>query len=282
MKSFFVSIGNFFKRGWEKLKSFFKKLGNGIVLYFRKSFDYIKNKWKKDDKTVITMPQLILTVVYVVALIVSNLISAQLIVMPWANVSGFIGNTFGKMTSAIIVFPIVCILSDIFSEIFLYRYSRITCYIAFVLNLFVDLILSLVASIDITGDGAEAFKQLFGGSGMGWCVLFASFLALLAGDLVDDLVFSKMKDKHPNDHKSFGFRAVLSTVFGQLIDSCIYLPLALIVFPTWFHGSPYITGWACLGMIAMQIVIKVLYEIITLPLTKLIVKKVKIAHDNSK
>ncbi|MBR7037588.1 VUT family protein [bacterium] len=32
------------------------------------------------------------------------------------------------MTGAIIIFPITYILSDVFSEVYGYRWSRITCY----------------------------------------------------------------------------------------------------------------------------------------------------------
>ena len=59
--------------------------------------------------------QLILTIVYVVALMISNLISARIF-----NFFAF------SMTSAVIVFPITYILSDLFSEVYGYNYSRLT------------------------------------------------------------------------------------------------------------------------------------------------------------
>ena len=85
-------------------------------------------------------------------------------------------------------------------------------------------------------------------------VLIASFLAFIVGGLVDDLVFKKLKDKHPNDMKGFGFRAILSSLFGELVDSLIFLPIA-------FLGQMPLKTLAI--MTILQVVIKTGYEIIS-------------------
>ena len=43
-------------------------------------------------------------------------------------------------------FPLSYILSDVFSEVYGYRWSRVTCYIAFAMNIFMVLIFELTLS----------------------------------------------------------------------------------------------------------------------------------------
>ena len=69
-------------------------------------------------------------------------------------------------------------------------------------------------------------------------MLVASFTAYMMGDLLNDVVFAKIKNKyHNNDNKKFGIRAVLSTLCGQLLDSSIYLPLGFGLLPLIFGGN---------------------------------------------
>ena len=72
----------------------------------------------------VSVLQIILTVLFVGTLMVSNIISARLF-----NFFGF------GMTCAVVVFPITYILSDLFSEVYGYKWSRFTCYLAFTMNL---------------------------------------------------------------------------------------------------------------------------------------------------
>ena len=173
------------------------------------------------------------------------------------------------MTSAVILFPIVYILSDVFSEVYGYRWSRNTRYIAFASNLFMVLIFTLAIKLPSasTFTGQEALIQTLGSTPR---VLFGSLLAYLVGDFVNDIVFAKMKKKH-NDTKGFGIRAILSSLFGELVDSSIFLPIV-------FLGTLSIK--AIITMAITQIILKVSYEVIMLPITKIVVKKAK-AYENS-
>ena len=74
-----------------------------------------------------------------------------------------------------------------------------------------------------------------------------------------------MKEKHPNTHRGFGWRAILSSLCGELVDSLIFLPLAFI-------GQMPVATLAV--MTVSQVVIKTGYELVILPVTKIIVKKV--------
>lgn len=206
----------------------------------------------------ISMMQLVLTLLFVVSLLISNIITAKQVLLPFGIV----------MTGAVFIFPITYILSDLFSEVYGYKWSRITCYLAFAANLFMALVFSAVIATPAPDYwmNQEAFQTVLGNTPR---VLFASLLAFVVGDFVNDRVFKKMKEKHPNDHKGFGLRAILSSVCGELVDSLIFLPIAFI-------GLMPIQTLAV--MTAMQVLIKTGYEIIILPITKLVVKKVSKAE----
>lgn len=205
----------------------------------------------------ITALQVILTVLFTGSLMISNIVSARLF------------NFFGySMTCAVVIFPVTYILSDLFSEIYGYKWSRLTCYLGFFINLFAVGIFYLASALPAAIPGqAEAFNSVL--LGMFACTL-ASFIAFVVGDFVNDKVFAVMKKKHQGitNHKRFALRAILSSLAGELIDSCIYLPLAFLVF------NPIMSGTDVLIMIGLQVSLKIAYEIIILPLTTLITKTV--------
>ena len=198
--------------------------------------------------------QLYLTVLFVVSLLISNIITAKQVLLPF-NIT---------MTGAVFIFPVTYILSDLFSEVYGYRWSRITCYIAFAMNLFMVLIFSavIVTPAPDYWQNQEAFQTVLGNTPR---ILGASLLAFVIGDMVNDKVFRKMKEKHPNEIKGFGWRAILSSLCGELVDSLIFLPLAFI-------GQMPVSTLAV--MTVMQVLIKTGYEVVILPLTHIVVKAV--------
>ena len=210
----------------------------------------MKNKKKRK----VSELQLVLTVLFVASLLISNVITSKQVLLPF-NIT---------MTGAVFIFPITYILSDLFGEVYGYRWNRITCYLAFAMNLLMVIVFSAVIATPAPSywTGQEAFQTVLGNTPR---ILFASLLAFVLGDLVNDRVFKRMKAKHPNDHKGFGWRAILSSVCGELIDSLIFLPIAFI-------GLMPISTLAM--MTVMQVVIKTGYEVVILPITKIVVKKV--------
>lgn len=202
----------------------------------------------------ISFLQMFLVVLYVVSLMISNIITSKQVQMPLDIV----------VTGGMFIFPVTYILSDVFSEVYGYKWSRITCYLSFLFNLFMVLIFAAVIhspSPDFWTDG-EAWQTVLGNTPR---VLCASFLAFVAGDFINDVVFQRMKRKHPNDHKGFGFRAIASSVCGEMVDSLIFFPIA-------FFGQLPLGSLAV--MMATEVVFKVSYEVIILPVTKRIVRAV--------
>ncbi len=195
-----------------------------------------------------------LTVLSVSCLLISNIITAKQMVLPF-NIT---------MTCAVIIFPITYILSDVFSEVYGYKWSRITCYMGFAMNVLMVIAfeISIATKAPDYWMNQEAYKTVLGSTPR---VLAASLIAFIIGDFVNDKVFQRMKEKHGDSHNGFGARAILSSVCGELTDSLIFIPAAFI------GEMPFDT---LAIMLVTQVSLKTLYEIIILPITKMVVKKV--------
>lgn len=201
----------------------------------------------------ISFLQVCLTIVFVTAMLISNVITAKQVLLPGGI----------TMTGAVFIFPITYILSDVFSEVYGYKWSRITCYFAFSMNLFMVIVFSLVIQTPAPSywTNQEAFATVLGSTPR---VMGASLLAYVIGDLVNDRVFRKMKAKHSDELKGFGWRAIISSFFGELCDSLVFLPIA-------FLGQMPLKTLAT--MTVCQVLIKTSYEVVILPLTTLVAKK---------
>ena len=140
---------------------------------------------------------------------------------------------------------------------------------AFAANLFMVIVFSLVIITPAPDfwNHQEAFQTVLGNTPR---ILFASLLAFVIGDLVNDKVFRRMKEKHPTSHKGFGWRAIISSFVGEAVDSLIFLPIA-------FLGQMPISNLVV--MLIVQVLIKTGYEIVILPVTYRIVKIVS-KHEN--
>lgn len=197
--------------------------------------------------------QVCLTILFVSAMLISNVITSKQIQLPFDI----------TMTGAIVIFPITYILSDVFSEVYGYKWSRVTCYFAFSMNLLMVLVFSFVIKTPAPSywTNQEAFATVLGSTPR---VMGASLLAYVIGDFVNDRVFRKMKAKHSNELKGFGWRAIISSFFGELCDSLVFLPIA-------FLGQMPLKTLAT--MTVCQVLIKTSYEVVILPLTTLVVKK---------
>ena len=198
--------------------------------------------------------QLFLTVLFVSSLLISNVITSKQILLPF-NIT---------MTGGIYIFPITYVLSDLFSEVYGYRWSRITCYLAFAMNLLMVTMFTLAIKTPSPAywNDQAAFETVLSSTPR---VLFASLLAFVVGDFVNDKVFKRMKRNYIGTHKMFGVRAIVSSLIGELVDSLIFLPIAF------FGKMPLKT---LIVMTITQVFVKTGYEVIILPLTTFTVKKV--------
>ena len=200
---------------------------------------------------------LVLAVLFCVSLIVANLMEIKVVDC------GFL-----SITAGVVVFPISYIINDCIVEIYGFAKARFVIWLGFAMNLLVSLLLQL--GIMLPG-GAEwqhqaAMEVIYGAVPR---IFAASFLAFICGSMVNAYVMSVMQRRSAtvaDPERGFSVRAILSTVFGEGVDSLLFFPIA-------FGGVFSVS--TIIKMILTQTLLKTAYEIIVLPLTVRIVKRLR-------
>ncbi len=203
-------------------------------------------------KQQVSITFLLMSVLFVVCLITSNLLETKVIDAGPLTLTG-----------GLLVFPISYVLNDCIAEVWGYKKTRLIIWCGFAMNLFVVLIGLLAVQLPAPAywEDAEHFNFIFTFAPR---ITLASMIAFLSGSFINAIVMSKMKLRHGEKH--FSLRAILSTIAGEGIDSLLFFPIA-------FGGViPFVE---LLKIMGIQVFLKTLYEIIILPITRKVVKKVK-------
>lgn len=193
-----------------------------------------------------------LTVIFSVCLIASNILETKQMV-------------FGPLhlTGGLLVFPISYIVNDVVCEVWGYRRASILIWTGFLTN-FAFMSVACIADA-IPGapywDNETGFHAIFGLTPR---IALASFVSFIAGSFVNAYVMSRMKIRDKG--RRFPLRAIMSTVWGEGADSLIFFPLA-------FYGV--LPNNELPLMMLSQLVLKTVYEIIALPVTIRVVRRVK-------
>jgi hypothetical protein len=165
--------------------------------------------------------------------------------------------------AGVLIFPLAYIVNDIIAEVWGYKKARLIIWTGFTMNLIMVLFFSLSIAIPPAPfwNGQNEYESILGTAPR---MVVASIISYLAGSFFNALIMSRMKIRSNGKH--FGWRALISTIAGEGTDSILFITLA-------FAGSFPIK--AVLTMIVTQASMKILYEIIVLPLTAVLVRFIK-------
>jgi hypothetical protein len=209
-------------------------------------------------KSKVSVSFMMLGVLFCTCLVASNLLETK-VVRLWQMPGGHILS----VTAGLLVFPISYIINDCIAEVWGYRKARLIIWLGFAMN-FLVIILSRIAVMLPAApfwEGEEAFNFVFG---LAPRIAAASLLAFLVGSFLNAYVMSRMKIRSAG--RNFSARAILSTLVGESADSLLFFPIA-------FGGI--IPADELLKMIAVQALLKTLYEILILPVTIRVVHYIK-------
>lgn len=175
-----------------------------------------------------------------------------------------IGNFFGyPLDTGTIFFPLLYIINDIITETYGFKHSRFTIWSAIFCNVFFLAGMSIAVVIPAY-DGWEhqaAFDFIYTSSPK---IVFASVLAFAGGEYFNSYILSNLKNKYRG--KYFAGRALTSTFIGASLESVIFSFIA-------FYDE--ISLAAFFEMNIMLVGVKVLYELLTLPITTKIIQYIK-------
>lgn len=193
-------------------------------------------------------------------LLVLNLILSNILVIKPITFLGLAN------TAAVLTFPMTYILSDVLSEVYGYKVSRIAANWA----IFGTGLASLYFTATITIPGSsiwanqEALVTVLGNTPI---IAIASMLAFWVGDLVNDRVFQYLKNKNSSE-KFFIVRALGSSLAGKYVDAIIFT----------FIGLHFLPMNIKLVIVATAPFVQILVEFLVSPITHYVAKQVKKAE----
>lgn len=194
----------------------------------------------------------IITGIFVASLLISNILDTKVFIL------------FGlTLPAGMILFPIVYLFGDVFTEVYGYKASRKAIWTAFFSLLMAVIFFKIGEIIEPAPfwKNQQAYKDILGKIPR---IAAASVVAFFLGEFTNSITVSKMKVKSAG--KSMPLRFIVSTIFGQAVDTTVFVLIAFAgLMPFDALIGIIISGWA----------FKVVWEIIALPITIPVVKWLK-------
>jgi uncharacterized integral membrane protein (TIGR00697 family) len=178
------------------------------------------------------------------AIFISNALIAEIIGVKIFSLEDTVGveraniNLFGSpfsfhLTTGVLLWPVVFIMTDIINEYYGSKGVKFLSYLAVVIISYAFLIFNGAIHLSPSeyfsvGNGIDKPDNAFRGIvGQGMWIIVGSLVAFLVGQVLDVLVFHKIK-KYTGE-KNIWLRATGSTLVSQLIDSFVVLFIAFYI-----------------------------------------------------
>jgi hypothetical protein len=160
-------------------------------------------------------------------------------------------------------FPISYLFGDILTEVYGYARSRRVVWAGFTALAFASFMSFVIVNMPPAPGwtGQAVIEQAFGNT---WRVAGASLIAYFCGEFVNSFTLAKLKIR--SNGKRLWLRFVLSTIFGEAVDSSIFYPLAFL--GSWDNDL-------LLQVMLTNYCIKVGWEILATPITYKVVNFLK-------
>lgn len=197
---------------------------------------------------------------FVTVLVCSNLIGPAKVSQIEAPLIGTL--TFG---AGVLFFPISFIFGDILTEVYGYSASRRVIWAGFAGLAFASFMAWMIVALPAAPfwHNQEAYEIAFGST---WRISLAGLIAFAVGEFVNSIIMAKMKVMSAGKH--LWQRTITSTIFGEGIDTIMFVPLA-------FWNTGIIPNDKIPLVIGAQIIAKVGVEVVFTPVTYKIVAFLK-------
>ena len=215
---------------------------------------------------------------FVVVLVLSNIASSAKIVDLGFSVftirMAFDGGT--------LLFPLAYVFGDILTEVYGFRAARRVIWTGFAALAFSSLVFFVLrllpgessweaqisaantGSVNTGAAGSAAYNVILGGMSSGGLVL-ASLAGYLTGEFSNAMLLSKIKALMKG--RLFWFRAIVSSLVGELLDSLVFISIAC---------ATGVFGWNLfLSLVFTNYILKCLIEALVLPVTSTAVRRLK-------
>lgn len=208
-----------------------------------------------------------ISAVFVGILLISNVVAVKPIAFGAITVGDF--SLPLVFDGGVFLFPLAYIIGDVLAEVYGLPASRRAIYAAFGLAALASLTILLV-QISPPADGWENQQAFEAVMGFVPRIVIASLAAFLVGQLLNAWVLDRMRRRTEGRH--LRSRLIGSTLVGQLVDTLIFCTIA-------FAGV--ITGLDFVMYVVLGYVVKVLAEVVLLPITTRVIAAVRSAEGAS-
>lgn len=194
----------------------------------------------------------LITASFVAVLLISNIASTKILDLNWFT---FDGGT--------ILFPLAYIFGDVLTEVYGYARSRRVIWIGFFWSAVAAGVFWMVDVLPAASEyeHADSFHAILGQTPR---IVLASLLAFLCGEFINSVILAKMKVR--TEGRALWSRAIGSTLFGQAVDTSVFLLVAF--------GGVFTTA-TMIDIFRSNYIFKVGVEIVLLPVTYLVVNYLK-------
>lgn len=192
------------------------------------------------------------TALFVAVLLISNIASTKIV-------------DFGimELDGGVIIFPLSYIFGDILTEVYGYGRSRKVIWLGFLSAFIMSIVLIIVGALPPSeGWGLQTeYEKILG---IAPRIFLASLIAYWVGEFTNSFILAKMKII--TSGKWLWTRTIGSTIFGQLVDTVIFITIA-------FYGI--LPNDLIVHLIIANYIVKTLIEVFFTPVTYKIVNWLK-------
>ena len=199
---------------------------------------------------------ILITALVTATLLISNTLDTKIFTVMGLN-----------LPAGIILFPLAYLAGDVLTEVYGYAIARRVIWSSILALLMMVGAYEIARALPPAGfwENQVHFDAIL--SHVPRLVL-ASILAYICGEFTNSLIVAKMKVATHGKHMSARF--VISTFFGQLVDTSVFIVVAFAGVLSFNNmWSVLVSAW----------LIKVAWEVVALPFTLLIVKALKKAEN---
>lgn len=207
----------------------------------------------------------LLAALFVGVLLISNVVAVKPIAFGAISLGNF--SLPLVFDGGVFLFPLAYILGDVIAEVYGLKATRRAILVAFALAVVASLTILIVqVSPPAAGwENQEAFAAVLGFVPR---IVAASLIAFLAGQLLNAWVLDRMR--RATSGRFLRTRLIGSTLAGQLVDTLLFYTIA-------FAGV--ITGVDFVMYVLLGYLVKVLAEVVLLPVTTRVIGIVRRAEE---
>jgi len=201
---------------------------------------------------------------FVCVLVCSNLIGPAKVTQIDVPMLGLL--TFG---AGVLFFPISFIFGDILTEVYGYAASRRVIWAGFAGLTFASFMAWMIVAMPPAPfwQNQHEYEVAFGST---WRISLAGLIAFAVGEFINSFVMAKMKIISSGKH--LWQRTITSTVFGETVDTVMFVPLA-------FWNTGIIPNDKIPLVIGAQMIGKILVEVAFTPVVYKVVAVLKRAEN---